>query len=212
MFDEQFWEDRYRSVDVDHHHHGLWSGKPNANLVTEAADLPPGTALDAGCGEGADALWLAGRGWRVTAVDIARTALDRAAAHAAAGDPATAARIEWRKEDLLRWEPPAGAWDLVSSQYIHLPPAERDGLVHRLAAAVAPGGTLLVVAHHPSDLDTTVGRPAVPEVFYTADELVAALGDGWQVVTAEARPRAEQDPDGNAVTVHDTVLRARRTS
>jgi SAM-dependent methyltransferase len=210
VFDEEFWEDRYRSAD---HHHGLWSGRPNANLVAEASDLPPGTALDAGCGEGADALWLAGRGWRVTAVDIARTALDRAAAHAAAGDPETAARVEWRKEDLTTWEPPAGGWDLVSAQYIHLPPAERDSLVRRLAAAVAPGGTLLVVAHHPSDLETTIGRPALPEVFYTADELAAGLDpDRWQVVTADARPREEKDPDGRLVTIRDTVLRARRTS
>jgi SAM-dependent methyltransferase len=209
VFDEEFWEDRYRSAD---HHHGLWSGRPNVNLVAEVADLAPGTALDAGCGEGADALWLAARGWHVTAVDISRTALDRAAAHAAAGAPETAARIEWRKQDLITWEPPAGTWDLVSSQYIHLPPAERDSLVRRLAAAVAPGGTLLVVAHHPSDLDTTVGRPARPEVFYTADELAAGLDpDRWQVVTADARPRQEKDPDGHPVTIRDTVLRARRT-
>jgi SAM-dependent methyltransferase len=147
--------------------------------VAEVAELPPGTALDAGCGEGADALWLAARGWRVTAVDIARTALDRAAAHA------------------------AGGWDLVSAQYIHLPPAERDSLVRRLAAAVAPGGTLLVVAHHPSDLETTIGRPALPEVFYTADELAAGLDpDRWQVVTADARPREEKDPDGRVVTMY----------
>jgi SAM-dependent methyltransferase len=207
VFDKDFWEERYRSA------HRLWSGRPNANLVAEAADLPPGAALDAGCGEGADALWLAARGWRVTAVDIAATALERAAAHAAGTDPDAAARVEWRAADLTTWMPPAAAFDLVSSQYVHLPAAERDGLVGRLAAAVAPGGTLLVVAHHPSDLHTTVGRPALPEVFYTAEELAAGLDPGrWEVLTADARPRSEHDPDGRPVTIHDTVLRARRLS
>ncbi len=209
MFDEEYWEERYRSA----HHHGLWSGRPNPNLLAEVADLPPGTALDAGCGEGADALWLAARGWRVTAVDIASTALERAAAHAAAADPAAAARVEWRHADLTGWQPPAGAYDLVSTQYTHLPPAEQHGLVGRLAAAVAPGGSLLVVGHHPSDLETLVGRPALPELFYTPDELAGDLDpERWTVLTAEARPRTAKDPDGHDVTIHDTVLRARRTA
>ena len=193
MYDADFWEDRYRS------HTHVWSGRPNPQLVAEASALTPGAALDAGCGEGADAIWLAERGWQVTAVDIAPTALRRAAEHPG-GDA-----VRWQHADLATWTPEE-KYDLVSAQYVHLPDA--PALFARLAEAVAPGGTLLVVGHHPSDLDTTAGRPRAPELFYTADEV--ALGDGWDVVTAEARPRAAKDHDGNDITVHDAVLVARR--
>ncbi|WP_229796335.1 class I SAM-dependent methyltransferase, partial [Saccharothrix coeruleofusca] len=106
----QFWEQMYRSRER------LFSGAPNGVLVTEVADLPPGQALDVGCGEGGDALWLARRGWRVTAVDISHTALSRAAA--AGAD--VAGRVAWKHGDLTATPPPAGAFDLVSIQYFPL--------------------------------------------------------------------------------------------
>jgi SAM-dependent methyltransferase len=203
QFGEAFWDERYRSA------HALWSGNPNRHLVTEADGLPPGTALDAGAGEGADAIWLARRGWRVTAVDISSVALERAAGHAEKEN--VAERIEWRREDLKEWAPPARAYDLVTAQYLHVPAEIRRRLVARLAAAVDDGGTLLIVGHHPLDLETTMPRPRQPELFFTGDDLAADLGgDGWKIVTNVAAPHETTDTEGRPVVVHDTVFRARR--
>jgi len=205
MFDAAFWDARYSSA------HSLWSGNPNRQLVTEAAGLEPGTALDAGAGEGADAIWLAERGWQVTAVDVSGVALGRAAEHAAKAGDEVAARIRWQREDLREWIPPERAYDLVTSQYLHLPGALRHTFFTGLAAAVRDGGTLLIVGHHPMDLDTTLQRPNYPELMFTGDELAGDLGgDGWEIVTNVAAEREATDPDGRPVTAHDTVFRARR--
>ncbi len=205
-FGEAFWDERYRSAGA------LWSGNPNRYLVSEASDLPPGTALDAGCGEGADALWLAGRGWRVTGVDLSTVALERAAWHAAESGPGMAARIEWVHADLIGgWDPGVARYDLVSSQYMHLPPDARAALFRGLAGAVAPGGTLLIVGHHPSDLQTTMPRPQMPERFFTGEDIAGLLDAGdWKVITDEAPQRSAPDPDGQPVMIRDTVFRARR--
>ncbi|MGY3514876.1 FAD-dependent oxidoreductase [Micromonospora sp. PTRAS2] len=205
MFEEAAWEERYRARPA------VWSGRPNPQLVAEATGLPAGRALDVGCGEGADAGWLAGRGWRVTAVDISATALERAAAHAAAAGPEVADRIEWLHADLRVTPPAEGAYDLVSAQFMHLPGAARRELFARLAAAVAPGGTLLIVGHHPRDLRTTAHRMHFPDAMYTAEEVASALDPAaWQVLATETRARATVDPEGREVTIHDAVLVARR--
>jgi SAM-dependent methyltransferase len=205
MFDAAFWDARYSSA------HSLWSGNPNRQLVAEAAGLAPGTALDAGAGEGADAIWLAERGWQVTAVDVSGVALGRAADHAAKAGDEVAARIRWQREDLRDWIPPERAYDLVTSQYLHLPGTLRSALLARLAAAVRDGGTLLIVGHHPMDLETTLQRPNHPELMFTGDDLVSEIGgDGWEIVTNVAAERETTDPDGRPVTAHDTVFRARR--
>ena len=205
MFDAAFWDARYSSA------HSLWSGNPNRQLVTEAAGLAPGTALDAGAGEGADAIWLAERGWQVTAVDVSGVALGRAAEHAAKAGDEVAARIRWQREDLREWIPPERAYDLVTSQYLHLPGTLRSTLFAWLAAAVRDGGTLLIVGHHPMDLETTLQRPNHPELMFTGDDLVSEIGgDGWEIVTNVAAEREATDPDGRPVTAHDTVFRARR--
>lgn len=205
QFDQAFWDARYAS------HDALWSGNPNAHLITEAQGLAPGAALDVGCGEGADAIWLAERGWRVTAVDISTVALQRAVAHASQVGAEAAAHIDWAHQDARSWDPGQARFDLVSAQYLHLPAVPRQALFARMAAAVAPGGTLLIVGHHPSDLETTMPRPREPDMFFTGDDIAASLDmQEWAVVRNAAAARTTTDPEGNAVTIHDTVLRARR--
>jgi SAM-dependent methyltransferase len=207
MFDQEWFEERYRSAPA------LWSGQPNPQLVAEVAALPPGTALDAGSGEGADAIWLSERGWRVTGVDFSTTALTRAAEHAAAAGAEVAARIDWQQSDLTTWSPPEAAFDLVSAQYMHLPPEPRAALFGRLAAAVAPGGSLLIVGHDLSDHAAGAHRPDMPEMFFTAEEVAASLTPGkWEVLVTETRPRPAKVHEGQEITVHDAVLRARRVT
>ena len=203
-FGKAFWEDRYRG------HTGVCSRRPNPQLVTEAEDLVPGTALDAGCGEGADAIWLASRGWRITAVDFATTALRRAREHAETLGAGITSRIDWVQADLTSWTPTEEHFDLVSTHYVH-PAASREALFRRLAASVAPGGTLLIVGHHPSDLQTTNSHTCAPEVYLTAEEVAASLDpDRWDIAVAEARPRSATAPDGHEITIRDAVLRARK--
>ena len=205
MHDEHSFEEMYRATDA------LWSGRPNTQLVAEAAELPPGRALDVGCGEGADAVWLAARGWQVTAVDFAATALERAAAGAAAAGEEVAERIEWVRADVTRWTPEPAGFDLVSAQFMHLLTEERRALFARLADAVRPGGQLLLVGHDFSDIAAGAHRPEEPERFFTAAEVAAALDRAtWQVLVAEARPRPAHQHEGEHIEVHDAVVRARR--
>jgi SAM-dependent methyltransferase len=203
--DAEFWDERYRSSGA------LWSGEANPQLVREAADLVPGRALDAGCGEGADAIWLAERGWRVTAVDFSSVALQRGAARATEIGAGVAQRIDWIHADLVDWVPAGACYDLVSAQFMHLPKEPREALFGRLAAAVTPGGSLLLVGHHPSDLQTTVRRPRRPEVYFTAGDAAGSLDpQRWDIIVDAVRPREATDPEGRTVTVHDAVLRAQR--
>jgi SAM-dependent methyltransferase len=169
-------------------------------------------ALDVGCGEGADAVWLAQRGWQVVATDISSVAIKRAAQHVRSSDPLAAARIEWRQVDLLVSAPEPDTFDLVSVQFMHLPPELRSRLFTSVAASVRPGGTLLVVGHHPSDLLTGVKRPSEPELLYTADDIAKLLDPSWTIVVSDSRPRFATTPEGVEATVHDAVLRAIRQS
>ncbi|HKT01595.1 MAG TPA: FAD-dependent oxidoreductase [Rugosimonospora sp.] len=205
MFERDAWEERYRGKPA------IWSGRPNPQLVAEAAGLAPGRALDVGCGEGADATWLAGQGWQVTAVDISSVALERAAAHAAAAGPEVASRITFTRTDLREQPPAEGAYDLVSAQFMQLTADVRRQVYGRLAAAVAPGGVLLVVGHHPRDLRTAAHRMHFPDMMFTAEEVAEELDpDAWQVLVTEARPRTATFPDGHEATIYDAVLVARR--
>jgi SAM-dependent methyltransferase len=200
MLSRDFWEERYGSAER------VWSGNPNPQLVAAAEDLAPGTALDVGSGEGADAIWLAARGWQVTGVDVSQAALDRAARHAAEAG----VDVTWRQADVRSWDPAEARYDLVSVQYLHLPGPVRDALHRRLAATVRPGGTLLIVGHHPADLKTTIRRPRLPHLLFTGEEIAAALDPSeWDIITS-APERTATDHDGQKVTITDAVLRAVR--
>lgn len=199
-FDRTFWEERYRG------HTASPAGRPSPHLVAAVADVTPGTALDAGCGEGADAGWLASRGWRVTAVDISANAVCRARAYAATLDADVRDRIEWVRADLTTWEPTSD-FDLVTTHYVHT--AERPrALVERLAAVVASRGTLLVVGHDPSDRHAAAHAHGT---HVTAEEIAAGLDpDAWEILVAEVRERGITRPDGREVMLGDAVLRARK--
>jgi SAM-dependent methyltransferase len=205
MWTQKFWDARYGSAAT------IWSGNPNPHLVAQVANLPPGTALDVGSGEGADAIWLAVRGWHVTGIDVSPVALDRAAALAAKAGEEVAHRITWQATDILSWTPAPRYFDLVSAQFMHLPRAQREVVHRRLAAAVRPGGSLLIVGHHPSDLETSMPRPNLPDLFFTADQVAAGLDpDDWQVIVAAAPERQTLDSEGRPVTISDAVMHAIR--
>jgi SAM-dependent methyltransferase len=194
VLDEAYWNGRYNERER------MWSGAPNAQLVKEVSDLTPGTALDVGCGEGGDAIWLAKRGWQVTGWDISSVALERAAEHA--GDLA----ITWLHADFTK--APVDTYDLVTSHFMHLwTRAEREDLQLKTAAAVAPGGTLLIVGHHPSIMANGPHRPQFAEVYYTAEEIAALLPqDEWTLEVVENRQREDKHE-----VITDSVLKARRT-
>lgn len=197
----EYWENRYRENGRS------WSGNVNAALEREVAAVAPGTALDLGSGEGGDALWLARRGWSVTAVDIAPSALAVGQAQQQPDDD-----ITWIAADLAEWQPPA-QFDLVSACFLHsfveLP---REQILRRAAAAVAPGGLLVIVGHSgaphwhdPSAHGEVVELP-------TPDEVLASLSldDGWTVVTKALVARPITAPDGTVGTIPDGVLTLRR--
>jgi SAM-dependent methyltransferase len=200
----EFWETRYQGSDR------VWSGRPNPLLVREVSDLDPGTALDLGCGEGADAVWLASRGWRVTGVDISRTALERAAGHAA--DAGVGDRVGWERHE-LGVTFPEGSFDLVNAQYLQSPvPLDEIEVLRRAAAAVAPGGTLLIVLHAgwPSWQD----EPPFDAEFPTLEGTLAnlALPEGsWTVETLETVRKPSVSPEGVEGHRDDHVWRIRRT-
>ncbi|MGC5628843.1 class I SAM-dependent methyltransferase [Georgenia sp. Z1344] len=198
-----YWEGRYGESER------MWSGRPNATTADVAADLPRGNALDLGCGEGADAIWLARQGWRTTGVDISSVAVGRARAAASElGLDEDAVRFD--VADLATWTP-EGPYDLVTASFLHssveLP---RTQILRRVADAVAPGGHLLAVTHAaPPPWAGPEGH--LHDMPSPAEELAELdLGDEWEVVLAETRTRAATSPDGEPAELEDGVLLLRR--
>ena len=200
---EQFWESHYGKAER------VWSGRANATLVDVVQDLPPGTALDLGCGEGGDAVWLALRGWQVTAVDVSPTALRRTAEHAE--QAGVAERVTPAQHELGR-SFPDGTWDLVSCAFLHSPvELAREDVVRHAAAAVAPGGLLVVVGH--------AGAPswAPPEAahhhFPTPQEVLESLHlppGAWSAERVELVARTATGPHGEAGHLEDSLVVVRR--
>ena len=195
------WDERYSERDGP-----KWSGRPNGRLVVEVAGLTPGRALDVGCGEGADAIWLAHRGWAVTAVDVSGVALTRARE---AADLA-GATVEWVCGDALRTPFPACSFDLVSMQYPALPKAAGEAAVRALLDAVRPGGLLLAVYHDLDDehRDHLKSRGVDPADYVDADDVGRLLGGDFTIELHAVEPRVDPPPDTPHIA--DVVLRARR--
>lgn len=190
--DATAWDERYGSTDL------VWSEAPNGFFAAEAEDLAPGRALDLGAGEGRNAVWLARRGWAVTAVDFSSVGVAKGAG--------VAPEVTWIVDDVVTWEPEAGAFDLVLVAYIHLPEEQRRAVLGHAAAALAPGGTLVVVGHDVTNLTEGTGGPQDPAILYSPDGIVAELVPaGLAVERAERMVRAT--PAGPAV---DTLVRVRR--
>lgn len=200
---QEMWNARYRESDR------IWSGRANARLVEVAADLTPGRALDLGCGEGGDAKWLAQRGWDVVAVDVSDEALQRAASDA--GD--LAARINFQRHDLTR-SFPDGTFDLISAQYLHSPVDwDRTGLLRRAAAALAPGGVLLIVDHGDAPPWSRLAQHhhEFPPPGQVVDEL-ALDPEHWDRVRVDSAQREGVGPQGQQGSLLDNVIVLRRRS
>jgi SAM-dependent methyltransferase len=202
-FDRGFWEQLWTKT-LREHADKVAARPPNARLVEALANVTPGRALDAGCGHGAEALWLATRGWDVTAVDFSASALEHGRAMADALGPDVAGRITWIEGDLSTWTPPSGHFDLVASLYVHIA-GPVTAAIQRLADAVAVGGTLLMVGHRPVDPATGALTAAAGQVQVSVDNAVAVLDhEQWDMVVAEERARAI------AASGVDAVICARR--
>ncbi|HZV27674.1 MAG TPA: class I SAM-dependent methyltransferase [Acidothermaceae bacterium] len=184
----------------------LWSGRPNGRLVAEVTDLTPGSALDVGCGEGADAIWLARNGWTVTAIDISQVALGRAEGAAELAGVA----VEWIRGDALQVALPTGSYDLLSLQYPALPKAAGEGAVRALLSTVQHGGLLLAVYHDLDDehREQMKSRGVDPADYIDADDLRQLLGDDFIIELDVVAPRIDPPPENPHIG--DIVLRARR--
>lgn len=183
-----------------------WSGRPNGRLLAEVASLTPGPALDVGCGEGADAIWLARNGWTVTAIDISEVAVTRAREAA----ELAGAVVEWVRGDALQTAFPAGSFDLVSMQYPALPKAAGEAAVRALLDTVRPDGLLLAVYHDLDDdhREHMKSRGVDPGDYFDAEDLVRLLGDAFTIELHAVEPRIDPPPDNPHIA--DVVLRARR--
>lgn len=198
-----FWEERYASTER------VWSHAANRVLRDVASDLDPARALDVGCGEGADAIWLAQRGWRVVGLDVSETAIARAAE--AADREGVSARTEFSVRALEKVED--ASFELVTSSFLHSP-AElpREDILREAAAKVATGGRLLVTSHAgaPSWADDAGARAhSAHQRFLSPEEELGRLGlasDAWELLIAEIRTREITSPEGDRGTVDDGVL------
>lgn len=196
------WDRRYAEQDR------MWSGQPNGALVTEVGGLTPGRVLDVGCGEGADAIWLAGLGWDVTALDVSGVALDRAAGHARD----VGVTVTWIHGGLVEATLPRASFDLVSAQYPVLPRTPHGAAEQALLGAVAPGGVLLLVHHAGMEAHEVHDSGFDPADYVWPSMVAALLDDHWRVEIDEQRPRTAPQRGAGAHAVDDQVLRARRVN
>jgi len=207
-FDRPYWEQHWQRA---HGRQARRELEPNPHLVAEVTGLPPGTALDAGCGEGGEAIWLASQGWHVTAADISTEALARAADRARDQD----VDVRWVRADLTEWQPET-TFDLVATHYAH-PTGSQLDFYERIARWVAPGGTLLVIGHTQGDHGYGHGdhghgdgEPPASASVTAADVAARFSGPEWDVVTAAERERVVGVANRRQKVLRDVVVRATR--
>jgi SAM-dependent methyltransferase len=201
---QKYWEEHYGERDR------VWSGRVNVQLASVVGGLPPGRALDLGCGEGGDAVWLAEQGWHVVAVDVSETALARASAEAQARGALD--RIDFQHHDLSD-SFPAGSFDLASAQFLHSTVRlERPAILRNAARAVAPGGLLVIVDHAaPPPFSKKVPHD---HPFPSPEEVLAELdlpAAEWDRVRVDVVDRDGTDPDGQPFTWQDNLMVLRRS-
>lgn len=192
------WNARYAGSEL------LWTAQPNRTFAAEVEGLAPGRALDLACGEGRNAVWLAERGWIVTGVDFSDVALSKAARLAAS----RGVEVEWVLADLLEWEPPRDALDLVAVLYLQLPADELARVLRRAAGALASGGAVVVLGHDATNLADGYGGPRDPAVLFTPEQVAADLAE--LVVERAERVLRTVAVEGGERTAIDALVRARR--
>lgn len=184
------WDERYRSTDR------LWSAEPNVFVADRLREIEPGVGLDLASGEGRNAIWLAERGWDMTAVDFSAVAAERGREHSDS--------VEFVVADVLTWEPDR-RFDLVLIAYLHLDESEFEPLIRRATMWLVPGGELFMVGHDRSNLEHGVGGPPAPEVLWDVDRMVSWLED-LEIVEARV---LEREVEGEEKTARDALIRAR---
>ena len=195
VMDAEAWNERYRTSEL------VWSADPNQFVEAELAELPPGRALDLAAGEGRNAIWLARRGWQVTAVDFAKAALDKGR-ELAGGLP-----VEWVCGDATTWREDA-SYDVSVVAYLQLPADERRAANRNAFTALRPGGTFLLVAHDSTNLAEGTGGPQDQDVLMTAQDVLADLdGESFEVVRAGRVSREVVQADGGHRTAYDALVR-----
>ena len=195
--DATSWNERYRTEEL------IWRAEPNRFLVEEVAGLPPGRALDVACGEGRNAVWLASHGWRTTGVDFSVEGLAKARRIAAERSVV----VEWIEADVTSWLPRSSSYDLVLLAYVHMPATLRTQLHRHMATGVAPGGTLLVIAHDLTNLVNGYGGPQNADLLFTPEDVVHDVADmGMDVVVAKRIERPVDTAEGERVAI-DLVVK-----
>jgi len=198
--DPQQWDERYTT------HELIWRAEPNRFLVEEVASMKPGRALDLACGEGRNALWLAEKGWQVTGVDFSSVGLAKARRLAVE----RRVEVRWLKADVLEWNPPQTAFDLVIVMYLQLPADARRRVLSRAARALTPGGTLLVVGHDSTNLTEGTGGPQDPAVLFSPEDVANDL-PGLDIERAERVRRPVHTEHGDVDAI-DALVRAVRAN
>ncbi|WP_345941383.1 class I SAM-dependent methyltransferase [Nesterenkonia sp. E16_10] len=200
---KNFWESRYADSER------IWSGRVNPTMSSLVADLPAGRALDLGCGEGADVLWLAARGWQAMGIDISATAVAHGKAQAESHDLGDGSAV-FLAADLPEGMP-EGPFDLISASFLQSPVAlDRQRILQTAADRVAVGGRLMLVSHATSPPWSTHRHG--PDEMPTLEGDLSALvpRDAWEVQVGELRERSARGPNGEDATLEDLVILAKR--
>jgi len=199
--DSRAWDERYADNDL------VWSATPNQFVAAELADLTPGSALDVACGEGRNALWLAERGWDVTAVDFSLTGLDKGRALQSRHERGRDMHIDWVHADVLDHDFGSAVFDLVVIAYLQVSANERQSVVRRCFDSLTQGGTLFVVAHDSTNLAEGTGGPQDASVLYTAEDVLSDLGSKpYEIERAERAPRTVTVGETDT-SAYDAIIR-----